>query len=223
MGAPKGSALGLDSKAVDLAWNDRLPLAFFARPALAVARDLLGQVLVKEGPLGWRAGRIVETEAYVGAHDLACHASKGRTTRTEVLFGPPGRAYVFLIYGMYDCFNVVTEPEGVAAAVLIRGLEPLHGVPHGQKTDGPGKLCRALGITRQDNRADLRSGHVFLIPREAIPSSRIRKGPRVGVEYSGVWARKPYRFWVRDNPFVSKSGLSPKRFKPNARHSRVDR
>src|SRR4051812_31538483 len=180
---------------MDWDWNARLETAFFERPALKVARDLLGQILVKRGRDGFRAGRIVETEAYVGAHDLACHAAKGRTARTEVLFGPPGRAYVYLIYGMYDCFNVVTEPEGVAAAVLVRGLEPLEGISLGVKTDGPGKLCRALKITRALNREDLRGKRLYLTPSAKVSDAEVERGPRIGVEYSGVWADQPYRLW----------------------------
>ncbi|HYX91264.1 MAG TPA: DNA-3-methyladenine glycosylase, partial [Myxococcaceae bacterium] len=125
----------------------RLLRDFYDRSALIVARELLGKILVYADNGIRRAGRIVETEAYVGEHDLACHASKGRTARTDVLFGPPGHAYVYLIYGMYHCFNVVTLPEGVAAAVLVRGLEPAEGLPSHPRLDGPGKLCRAMGIT----------------------------------------------------------------------------
>src|SRR3954469_16206991 len=136
--------------------SDKLPRRFYDRPALAVARDLLGKVLVVDVPGDRRSARIVEVEAYVGEYDLACHAAKGRTARTEVLFGPPGHAYVYLIYGMYHCFNVVTEPEGVAAAVLVRGVEPLEGIAPEAGTDGPGKLCRAMHITMAQNRADLR-------------------------------------------------------------------
>jgi DNA-3-methyladenine glycosylase len=147
----------------------------------------------------------VETEAYVGEHDLACHASKGRTARTSVLFGPPGRAYVYLIYGMHHCFNVVTEPDGVAAAVLVRALEPLSGITLDERTDGPGKLCRALGITLALNREDLTGPRIYLEDAPPIPPRAIARGPRIGVEYAGAWADKPYRFWVRDNPFVSRT------------------
>ncbi len=181
----------------------RLSLAFYERPALIVARQLIGKTLVHQGDGGRRAGRIVETEAYVGKHDLACHASKGRTRRTEVLFGPPGRAYVYFIYGMYHCFNVVTEAEDVAAAVLVRALEPVAGIPPGQSTDGPGKLCRALRITLAQNREDLCGKRLFIEDGPPVTGSLVRRGPRIGVDYAGPWARKPYRFWVRDNPFVS--------------------
>jgi DNA-3-methyladenine glycosylase len=181
----------------------RLPLAFYNRPALVVARELLGKTLVHQDNGLRRAGRIVEAEAYVSDRDLACHASKGLTPRTEVLFGPPGRAYVYFIYGMYYCFNVVTQPEGVAAAVLVRAIEPTDGIPPGLKTDGPGKLCRALGITLSQNCEDLLGDRVYLEESPTLPPSRIRRGPRIGVDYAGPWAGKPYRFWVRGNPFVS--------------------
>lgn len=181
----------------------RLPLAFYNRPALIVARELLGKTLVHQENRLRRAGRIVEVEAYVSERDLACHASKGLTPRTEVLFGPPGRAYVYFIYGMHCCFNVVTEPEGVAAAVLVRAIEPIAGISPELRTDGPGKLCRAIGITLDHNRADLLGDRLYLEDAPALPSSQIRRGPRVGVDYAGAWARKPYRFWVRRNPFVS--------------------
>ena len=197
-----GQRPGLDSTAVPLS------LAFYRRPALIVARDLIGKILVHRENGDRRAGRIVETEAYVGEHDLACHASKGRTRRTEVLFGPPGRAYVYFIYGMHHCFNVVTEPTGVAAAVLVRALEPLTGIPTGLNTDGPGKLCRALGVTLEHNRENLRGNRLFIEDAPAIPSSRVRRGPRIGVDYAGRWANSRYRFWVRDNPFVSARHLS---------------
>ena len=186
-----------------------LPLSFYRRPALTVARALLGKVLVHETPSGRRQGRIVETEAYIGERDLACHASKGRTKRTEVMFGPPGRAYVYFIYGMYYCFNVVTEPEGIPAAVLVRALEPGPGIPPGLATNGPGKLCRAMGITLSQNGEDLLGHRLFIEDAAPIPRSRIERGPRVGVDYSGPWASRPYRLWIRNCPFVSRGRVGP--------------
>jgi DNA-3-methyladenine glycosylase len=183
----------------------RLPRSFYDRPALAVARDLLGQLLVLQEGERRIAGRIVETEAYIGEHDLACHAAKGRTGRTDVMFGPPGHAYVYFIYGMYHCFNVVTEPEGTAAAVLVRALEPVEGLPAGARTDGPGKLCRALGITRAENREDLVDGQrLFLEEGAPIGPRQVQRGPRIGVDYAGPWAKKPYRLWIRGNAHVSR-------------------
>ena len=177
---------------------------FYARKTVVVARALLGRVLVHDDDGVRRSGRIVETEAYVGEHDLACHASKGRTARTDVMFGHPGHAYVYLIYGMYDCFNVVTEREGHASAVLIRALAPLEGCLG--KTDGPGKLCRALHITRAENRVDLTAPESRLRIEEGTPVSarKIAKGPRVGVDYAGAWAHQPLRFWIEGDPHVSR-------------------
>lgn len=183
----------------------RLPLRFYARPALDVARDLLGTVLVLNEGGRRRAGRIVEVEAYIGEHDLACHASKGRTRRTEVLFGPPGRAYVYLIYGMYHCFNVVTDPDGVASAVLVRGVEPIEGMPDDVDTAGPGKLCRAMGIDLRHNRMDLRGEELFLERGQEIPEWQVSRGPRIGVDYAGPWAMEPFRLWVTGNRFVSRT------------------
>lgn len=168
---------------------------FFARPALRVARALLGQVLVH----GAHRGRIVEVEAYLGPHDLACHSSKGRTARTEVMFGAPGHAYVYLIYGLHHCFNVVT---GRGAAVLIRGLEPLTAIAG--RTDGPGRLTRALGLTRAHDRLPLTGPALWLERAAPVPSSAVRRGPRIGVDYAGVWAARPYRLWIAGNPFVSR-------------------
>jgi DNA-3-methyladenine glycosylase len=180
----------LDGDALDL--EARLDPAFFARDALVVARALLGTFLVHRAPGGVKVVRIVETEAYRGPKDLACHARAGLTKRTRTLFGPPGRAYVFLIYGMYDCFNVVAHAEGKGHAVLVRGGERVRGIDACVRTDGPGRLTRALGISREDNDRDLRSDELFLLPRQARP--RIVAGPRVGIAYAGSWAGKPWRF-----------------------------
>lgn len=180
--------------------------ARFEGSALVAARSLLGMVLVH----GTARARIVETEAYVGEHDLACHAARGRTARTEVLFGPPGLAYVYLIYGMYHCLNVVTGPEGRAAAVLLRAAEPL--VPGLAAMDGPGKLCRALAIDRGFNRVDLcdPASPLRLEEGDGRPV-RIARGPRVGVDYAGVWAAKPYRFMIAGSPFGSRPRLGTAR------------
>ncbi len=181
-----------------------LPARFYARPALEVARELLGCVLVHEEAGRRRAGRIVEVEAYIGEHDLACHAAKGRTKRTEVLFGPPGRAYVYLIYGMHHCFNVVTDRDGVASAVLVRGVEPLEGLPEGVDTAGPGKLARALGIDLSHNRMDLRGEVLHLERGKEVPEWQVSRGPRIGVDYAGKWADEPFRLWVTGHPSVSR-------------------
>lgn len=185
-----------------------LPRDFYDRSALIVARELLGKTLVHMDGGVRRAGRIVETEAYVGEHDLACHAAKGRTGRTDVLYGPPGVAYVYLIYGMYHCFNTVTLAEGTAAAVLVRGVEPLEGIPPHLKTDGPGKLCRAMGITLSHNRLDLLGDTLFIEDGPSVPARKVARGPRIGVDYAGTWADKPYRLWVTDNPHVSRARSS---------------
>jgi DNA-3-methyladenine glycosylase len=169
----------------------RLEPSFAARAPTEVARALLGQVLVHLEDTGARAGRIVETEAYLGPEDLACHTSRGRTARTEVMFGPPGRAYVYLIYGLHHCFNVVT---GAGSAVLVRALEPLHGLPPGVRTDGPGRLTRALGITRAHNGLPLDEPPLYLA--EGRDDRSIAAGPRIGVAYAGEWASKPLRFWL---------------------------
>ncbi len=166
-----------------------------------MALALLGAYLVHDGPRGRQVGRIVETEAYVGLPDRASHASRGRTPRTEVMFGPPGYAYVYLVYGMYCCLNVVTEDEGYPAAVLIRALEPCAGID--APTSGPGRLCRALAIDRRYDRADLTAPPLYLAAG-ARPAGPVLAGPRVGVPYAGPWALKPWRFYLRDSPWVSR-------------------
>ena len=179
--------------------SEPLPRAFYERDARLVARALVGTHLVH----GDRVARIVETEAYRGPTDLACHARVGITKRTRTLYGPPGRAYVFLIYGMYDCFNVVCFGEGKGHAVLVRGVEPVSGIPEGVRTDGPGRLARALGITRAHDTADLVEGGVIaVLPRTKRP--RIAVSARVGVAYAGAIAEAPWRFYDATSPHVSR-------------------
>jgi DNA-3-methyladenine glycosylase len=179
------------------------PRAFYARPALSLAPDLLGLLLVRRDGDRLRIGRIVETEAYMGPEDLAAHSAGGRRTgRTEVMFGPAGHAYVYLIYGFWNCLNVVAGPAGVPHAVLLRAVEPVAHIEHG--TWGPGLLSRALGIDRTLNAADLRGDLLWIErPRGRPLPVRIGRGPRIGVEYAGRWARRPWRFFDRDSPFVS--------------------
>jgi DNA-3-methyladenine glycosylase len=185
----------------------KLPRAFFARDTRTVARALLGKVLVhRDGEL-LRAARIVETEAYHGPDDQASHARRGPTPRAAILFGPPGFAYVYLVYGLSHCVNVVTGREGFPAAVLLRAGEPVERCLH--STRGPGNLCRALGIRRDpDNGRDLEGDDLFVLdaPR---PPEQIVTGPRVNVRYAGEWAERPWRFALLGNPWVSKPGVVP--------------
>ncbi|MBN8731531.1 MAG: DNA-3-methyladenine glycosylase [Acidobacteria bacterium] len=166
---------------------------FYARPAVEVAPDLLGCILV-HGP---RAARIVEAEAYPGLSDPASHAYRGLTPRTRVLFGPPGHAYVYLIYGMHECLNFVTQPDGEPGCVLIRALEPLRGVK--LPTHGPGRLTRAMAITRHHYGADLTRGRLRVHYGER--AEPIAAGPRIGI---GLYPDLPLRFWLHGNPFVSR-------------------
>ena len=146
----------------------------------------------------------METEAYVGEHDLACHAARGRTARTEILWGPPGCAYVYFVYGMHWCFNAVTGPEGRAGAVLVRGLEPLDGLGRSVRLDGPARLCRALGITGAQNGADLERSALRILDGPPVRGSDVARGPRIGVDYAAEWAARPLRFWVRESQGVSR-------------------
>ncbi|MBI4002063.1 MAG: DNA-3-methyladenine glycosylase [Nitrospira defluvii] len=168
-----------------------LPRQYFARPTLEVARSLIGKYLVRDNGQGLIAGKIIEVEAYVGPEDKACHASKGRTQRTDVMFGPAGVVYVYLIYGMYHCLNVVTEREDFPAAVLIRAIEI-----DGRLIDGPGRLCRELGIDRTLNRHDLTQGESLWLEERNSTSTHKTIGafPRIGVDYAGSWAQKLWRF-----------------------------
>jgi DNA-3-methyladenine glycosylase len=168
-----------------------LPRPFYARGAEAVARDLLGCVLARRlSDGGVHRARIVETEAYVGPHDLASHSSKGRTARNASMWGPGGRAYVYLVYGMHHCLNVVTGPEGHGEAVLLRAAEPLDGWE--ARLSGPGLLAKAFGVSRADDGADLVSGPLTL--HAGAPPGRIASDRRIGVDYAGDWAHAPLRF-----------------------------
>jgi DNA-3-methyladenine glycosylase len=182
----------------------RLPREFYARECLTVAQELIGCHLVHHTQHELLRGRIVEVEAYIHEEDKACHARFGPTKRAAGLWGTPGTAYVYLIYGMYDCFNVVCEPEGSPAAVLIRALEP--DPPLEAATDGPGKLCRALAITRAHNKADLvRGSPLWLEPREpGRAPPRLEATARIGIDYAEEWAAKPWRFVDADSEWLSR-------------------
>lgn len=180
-----------------------LPREFYDRDTQQVAQDLLGQHLVHVGEDGVeRAGRIVETEAYLGPHDLAAHSARGRTPRTEVMFGPPGHAYVYLIYGLHHCFNIVTEAQGQAAAVLVRAVEPLRNVE--TRTQGPGLVCKALGIDRRHNGLDLCGGRLYIAAAEQNAQLSIVRRPRIGVDYAGAWARRLLRYYIKGSAHISK-------------------
>jgi len=190
-----------------------LSRSFYARPTLKVTEDLLGKVLVHRTRQGVASGVIVETEAYIGEDDPACHASFGRTARSEPLFGPPGFAYVYLNYGIHYLMNAVTEADGYPGAVLIRALQPLDGValmkmrraPDGRAIDdhdlcrGPGNLTKALGITLKDNRRDLTDGTLTIEDR-GISVGTIATGPRIGIR---VAVERPWRYWVEGHRSVS--------------------
>jgi DNA-3-methyladenine glycosylase len=191
-----------------------LPRDFYDRPTKLVARDLLGAVLECHTSQGVASGRIVETEAYLGEHDLACHAAAGRTARTDPLYGAPGLAYVYFIYGMYWCFNAVTRAEGEPSAVLVRALEPLAGIEVMRRrrrlrsprdtdlTNGPGKLCQALGIVGRHNRLPLDDPPLLIRRGIDIPRDAVSVTPRIGISQSADW---PLRWFVSDSPFVSKT------------------
>ena len=192
-----------------------LPEAFYDRDTLTVARELVGKKLVRDVGNTGVSGMIVETEAYVGAQDTASHATKGRTPRNEVMFGPPGRAYVYFVYGMHYMLNVVTENAGHPRAVLIRAVEPLAGVAVMRArrkvvgpnlTNGPAKLCQAFDIDKQWNGLDLTSGEtMWLEEHRKFCQDRIQRGPRIGIQYADPKDREaPWRFWLGGNPHVSK-------------------
>lgn len=205
-----------------------LPASFFDRPALEVAPDLIGCLLVRRHRGVVRACRLVETGAYLGPHDLASHSRMGKTARNAPMFGPPGRAYVYLIYGLHHCVNAVCGPGRSPSAVLLRAAAPLSleedraleqsvvapaatSVVTGpllHSSSGPGNLCRALGIKLSQNRADLCDGDGLLYVAAPIgPKPALAAGPRVGVDYAGEWSARPYRFCARGDRHVSKPRL----------------
>ena len=198
----------------------KLPREFYLRPdVLTVSRDLLGKLLVVRGPGDARvSGKIVEVEAYRGPEDRASHAYGGRRTkRTETMYRAGGVAYVYFVYGMYYQFNVVSCVADVPHAILVRALEPIEGLevmrerrhshPDHNLTNGPGKLCIAMGIDRQLDGADLLGDRVWLEEFETVSPRRIAKGPRIGIDYAQEWIDKPWRFWIRDNPYVSRRSV----------------
>ena len=186
-----------------LRYGPRLPRAFYARPPLVVARDLLGKVLLYDGPEGRRAARLVEVEAYHGTRDPASHAFRGPTPRTEVMFGRPGHAYVYLSHGVWYCMNVVAHEPDVAGAVLLRGAEPLEGFAEDARLGGPGLLGRAFGLTTSHSGLDLTRSALQLRDAPAVTPRLITRGPRIGIAESSTSA-KPWRLWVRGSRGVSR-------------------
>jgi DNA-3-methyladenine glycosylase len=200
-----------------IAKSKKLPRKFYTRSnVLEVSRDLLGKLLVVPGEGGQRmSGKIVEVEAYRGPEDRASHAFGGRRTkRTETMYREGGVAYVYFVYGMYNQFNVVTNVSDTQHAILVRALEPIEGIEtmrirrhsHTDRnlTSGPGKLCLAMGIDRQLDGADLLGDRVWIEEFEKVPVSKIGRGPRIGIDYAEEWIEKPWRFWIKENAFVSR-------------------
>ncbi len=192
----------------------RLERDFYLQDTLTVARALIGMHLVHRVGGACRSGRIVETEAYLGPRDRAAHSSRGRTPRTEVMFGPAGHAYVYLIYGMWHCLNVITAAEGVPHAVLLRALEPVAGLA--ARASGPGLLCRAMQIDRRSTGVDLCGTGLWIESPRAPGPVRIGRSARIGVDYAGEWAARPWRFFDRDSPFVSGRRATARRSRPVA-------
>jgi DNA-3-methyladenine glycosylase len=206
--APGVRKNGYDSRPVTQ--PRKLPRDFYEPGTLSIARELIGMHLVHDDRGTVRVGRIVETEAYMGPKDLAAHSSKGRTARTEVMFGEPGHAYIYFIYGFWYCINIVTAAAGTPHAVLLRALEPVSGIT--DKTWGPGLLCRAMNIDRRLNGMDLLGDVLWLErPPKRAKRPRIARATRIGVDYAGEWAMRPWRFYDRDSPYVS---TAPARNRP---------
>lgn len=211
----------------------KLPLHFYLREdVLAIAKELLGKILVTHWNGEFTSGRIIETEAYAGELDKASHASKGRTERTEVMFGSGGRAYVYLCYGIHQMFNIVTAREGVPHAILIRAVEPIEGKDlmlqrTGKKvwdnsiTSGPGRVGKAFGFHTSQCGIDLTSSELYIADDGfSVNEEDIVSSPRIGVDYAGDHAAWHYRFYLRDNPYVSGKALKSK--KPAIKNGRLD-
>ena len=208
---------GVRRASVSLSSHERpLGRSFYLQPTLRVTRALLGKVLMHDSREGRTAGRIVEVEAYRGPRDQAAHTAGGRrTVRNETMWGPPGHAYVYFVYGMHYCVNVTTQPPGVPEAVLIRALEPLDGIelmrarrnlfegPAWKLCRGPGALCRAMGLTRAQDGADLVHSRLRIVDAPPTPPSRIARTARIGVASAGTDALRPWRFLVRGSVAVS--------------------
>jgi len=194
-----------------------LPRAFYARPALDVARDLIGKTLLRRTPEGLAGGVIVETEAYVGAIDPAAHSYRGKTKRNQTMFGPPGHTYIYFTYGMHYCMNAVAQPAGEAAAALIRALEPREGlalmrarrgprIPDRDLARGPGRLCQALALTTADDGADLLGDALWIAETPGLPAGAlpIATTPRIGITRAADW---PWRFVAVGSRYVSGKGV----------------
>jgi DNA-3-methyladenine glycosylase len=193
--------------------------AFYERDTVIVAKELLGKLLVHETPEGVTTGKIVETEAYLGPEDKAAHAYGNlRTPRTETQYGPKGHSYIYFIYGMYYCLNVTSgKIAGKPEAILIRALEPVQGIElmtkrrkekHGKEaslTNGPSKLCMAMGLTRKQNGVDMSAPPLHIDQAQTANRENISKSTRINVDYAGDWKLKPWRFYITDNKFVSKN------------------
>jgi DNA-3-methyladenine glycosylase len=183
-----------------------LERTFYSRPTTAVARDLLGKLVVRRRVGGGTlVARVVEVEAYLGERDAASHARRGPTPRAAIMFGPPGFLYVYLIYGMHHCMNFVTETDGVAGAVLVRAAAPVSGFEGKRPLTGPGKLCAALGITTAHKGHDLTRGGELFVADDGAPPPRRAASPRIGVDYAGAWAARKLRFFDARSPYVCRT------------------
>lgn len=209
--------------------SSKLSLDFYLQPTLKVAQQILGKYIIHNVGRHRLVGKIVETEAYIGPYDLASHASRGKTKRNAVMFEKGGKIYVYLIYGMYYCLNIVTEEKDYPAAVLMRAVEPIEGIepmwqnrygdlkydPGSQQkvinlTNGPGKLCRAFGINQSFNGLDLGGEQIYLAGGARVRAAEIVASERIGVNYAKEYEHKLWRFYLRENPFVSKNKLKLK-------------